>query len=62
MSLTEITRDGYQLLDVFSDVGGLSTALLSGIKLLLRVWNLDFLDSYLSSKLFKSSDTIDGDD
>ena len=62
LNLTVITRDGYQMLDVFSDVGGLRVALLAGISVLLNVWNHNYLDSYMASKLFKSGGTNDGGD
>ena len=35
MDLTVISRNGYQLLDLFSDVGGLRAALLAGFSFLL---------------------------
>ena len=50
------------MLDLFSDVGGLRIALLSGMSVLMNVWNHNYLTSYIASKLFKSSEKIDGDD
>ena len=37
-------------------------ALLSGISVLLNVWNHNYLDSFLASKLFKSRDRTEGED
>ena len=50
-----IGRTGYTILDVLSDVGGMQGILISGISLLLRILNGNFLDSYLVSKLFNFS-------
>ena len=50
------------MLDVFSDVGGLRVALISGISVLMNVWNHNYLDSYIASKLFKSGEKSDGED
>ena len=50
------------MLDVFSDVGGLRVALLSGISVLLNIWNHNYLDSFIASKLFKSRETKESED
>ena len=54
MDVTLIERNGYTLLDVLSDVGGLQSILISAISLLLSFLNYNQLDNYLVSKLFKS--------
>ena len=48
-----ISRSGYTILDILADVGGLQGILISGIALLLNIWNFNYLDNYLVSKLFK---------
>ena len=49
-----IERNGITITDVFADVGGLQSFLISGIQILLYILNYDQLNSYLVSKLFKS--------
>ena len=60
MDLTVISRDEYQILGLFSDVGGLRAALLAGISFWLKIWNFNYLDSYLASKLFKLREFEEG--
>ena len=60
LDLTVISRNGYQILDLFSDVGGLRAALLAGISFLLKIWNFNYLDSYMASKLFKLRELEEG--
>ena len=52
--LNLIERDGYYLLDLLADVGGLQGILISTISLILSILNHSQLDSYLVSRLFKS--------
>ena len=51
--LIQISRSAYTLLDLLADVGGLTSILISGAASLLNVWNFNYLDNYLVSKLFK---------
>ena len=52
--LTIIERDGYTILDVLSDVGGLQGILISAIAVVLNIINHNQLENYLVSKLFKA--------
>ena len=54
MDQTLIQRNGYTLLDILSDVGGIQGILISGASFILSVLNYKNLDNYLVSKLFKS--------
>lgn len=52
LNLNVVERDGYTILDLLSDVGGLEVILISGISLLLRALNHNFLDNFLISQLY----------
>ena len=52
LNLTEISRDGYTLLDWFSDIGGIQGILISCIAIFLSVWNHNALDNFLASQLY----------
>ena len=49
-----IERRGYTILDILSELGGLQGILISGISLILSVFNHKYLDNYLVSKLYES--------
>ena len=51
---TLIERDGYTILDILSDVGGLQGILISIIYYALGILNFNYLDNYLASKLYKA--------
>ena len=53
LNLKLITREGYYFLDLMSDVGGLFGILFPAITIILSFTNYNYLDNYLSSKLFK---------
>ena len=53
MNQMQVVRDGYTLLDLISDIGGLQGILISGSAILLSVWNYNNLDNFLVSKLYK---------
>ena len=55
LDLVVIQRSGYTILDILSDVGGLQGILISIISLFLSTWNYNQLNSYLVSRLYKSS-------
>ena len=59
MDLTVIQRDGYTVLDILSDVGGLQSVLISAFAILLSIWNHNYLNSYLVSKLYKAAQADD---
>ena len=50
-----IERNGYTLLDMLSDIGGILGILKSLFSLILGVINYDFLNDTLVSKLYKLS-------
>ena len=52
MDMKIVQREGYNFLDVFSDVGGVSAILFSFIAFLLNIWNYRYFDSYMVSKLY----------
>ena len=53
MDQTSIQRNGYTILDLLSDVGGIQGILITGISLVLSILNNNHLENYLVSKLFK---------
>ena len=57
MDLILIERNGYSILDLLSDIGGLQRALFSGVTIFLSIVNHNQLNDYLASKLFKSDHT-----
>ena len=61
-NLTLIQRNGYHIIDLLSDVGGLQGLLISVISALLSIWNYQNLENYLAVKLFKFENTGDSDD
>ena len=50
-----IARDGYTLLDFISDIGGMQGMMLSGAALILLMWNFNYLENFLVSRLYKLS-------
>ena len=54
MDLILIERNGYSVLDLLSDIGGLQRALFSGVTIFLSIVNQNHLNDYLALKLFKS--------
>ena len=53
---TVVTRNGYTVLDVLSDMGGFQRVLYSFFSLIAYILNMSNFDSYLASKLYKLSD------
>ena len=53
--LTLIQRNGYTIVDIMSDVGGLQGILISAFSILLLSFNYKHLDSYLATKLYKTT-------
>ena len=51
--LIQISRLSYTLLDLLADMDGLRGILISGVTFLLNIWNFNYLDDYLVSKLFR---------
>ena len=55
MNLDQITiaRSVYTTLDVLSDIGGIQGILMSGMGMLLGIWNYQNFDNYMASRLYK---------
>ena len=47
-----VERSGYTIFDLLADVGGISGLLFSVASYLLSIFNSNFFDNYLASKLF----------
>ena len=54
LDLLIVARNGYTVLDILSDVGGIESILISGVTLFLSVWNYRHFDSYMVSQLYCS--------
>ena len=52
LNLKEVQRDGYTLLDWFSDIGGIQGILISIIGIFLSLWNYNYMDNFLTSQLY----------
>ena len=52
IDLTYLKRDGYTILDVLSDIGGVSAALITPVLVILSIVNYNHLESYMASKLY----------
>ena len=48
-----IQREGYTILDLLSDVGGLSGIGIWMLDILVKILNYDYMNSYMTSKLYK---------
>ena len=48
-----IARDGYNILDFISDIGGMQSMLISGGAFLLSIWNYNHFDNFLVNKLYR---------
>ena len=48
-----MARDGYTLLDYFSDIGGIEDFLFSTTAIFLVWWNHNNFDNFLASKLYR---------
>ena len=62
MNLNErvVARDGYKLLDYFSDIGGIQGLLISGGAYLLAIWNHNNLDNFLLTRLYRLASSKNG--
>lgn len=47
LNLLRTARDGYTILDWFSDIGGIQGILISFAAILLGIWNYQYLDNYM---------------
>lgn len=48
-----IARDGYTILDFFSDIGGMQSMLISSVVWLIAIWNYNMFDNHMVSKLYR---------
>lgn len=48
-----IARDGYTVLDYFSDIGGMQSMMINGCSIILVMWNYNHLDNFLVTKLYR---------
>ena len=55
--MSRVERKNYTILDVLSDIGGLSSVIASAIVLILSTTNGNHLDKHIIFQLFKFSDT-----
>ena len=53
MNQIVIARDGYTFFDFLSDIGGMQGMLVSLVVLVLNIWNYNYFDNYMVSRLFK---------
>ena len=53
LNLLQVARDGYTLLDFFSDIGGIQGILISGTSIFLAIWNYNNFDNFLVSRLYR---------
>ncbi len=52
-STIEYKRQGYNFLDLISDIGGMQSLLFSVFAVLAGVWNYNMFDNYMVSRLYK---------
>ena len=53
LDLYVISREGYTLLDFFSDLGGMQGLLLTFFGLILNIWNYNYLEDFMVTRLFR---------
>ena len=53
LDLRVVSRDGYTLLDLISDIGGAQGMLISLSAFFLSIWNHNYFDNYMVSSLFR---------
>ena len=61
LDMTKMARSGYTIIDVLSDVGGIQSILISGISILIGIFNYNHFDDFVASKLFKSKQSSRGE-
>ena len=54
LDLHIVSRDGYTVLDLFSDIGGIQGMLISFFALMLGYWNKNHEDNFLTQQLYKA--------
>ena len=53
MNLKMVARDGYTILDFLSDIGGILGLLVSGMTYALVLWNYNYFENFMVTRLFK---------
>ena len=53
MDLLSVGRVGYNVIDMFSDIGGIQSIIMTTFALILSVLNHNYFDSYMAQKLYK---------
>ena len=48
-----IARNGYTVLDFFSDIGGIQSILITGSAFVVYAWTFNSLDDYMVTKLYR---------
>ena len=48
-----VARDGYTFLDLLSDIGGMQSILTSFVAYLMGVWNYNYFDNHMVTRLYK---------
>ena len=57
LNILQYERSVYTLLELISDVGGFTSALLVMLALTAQIWNFNNLDNFMVSRLFKINKT-----
>ena len=47
-----VSRDGYTILDLFSDIGGIQGMLISFFAIFMRFWNNKYVENFLAKELY----------
>ena len=53
MDLLSVGRVGYNVIDMFSDIGGIQSIIMTTFALILSVLNHNHFDSYMAQQLYK---------
>lgn len=48
-----IARNGYTVLDFFSDIGGIQSIMISAAAIMVYAWTYNSLDDYMVTKLYR---------
>lgn len=51
--IIDMKRQGYDLLQFLSDIGGIQALLMSGFAFFVSIWNYNMFDNYLVGRLYK---------
>lgn len=61
LDIIDIRRQGYDLLEFLSDIGGIQGLLVSGFAFLVSVWNYNMFDNNMVCNLYKLERASDTD-